>query len=281
MRWIDTHCHLDATEFSADIQAVRQRAREVGVACCIIPAVHPDNFSAVRNLAHANQDAYCLGIHPLYVANALDEALGQLHSALQIHREDTRLLAVGEIGLDLFVPELAEGPLRDRQELFYREQLKMAKQFGLPVVLHVRRSADRVLKHLRDIQGPHGEWSGVAHAFNGSEVQAREFIKLGFKLGFGGAVTFERAQQLRRLATTLPLESIVLETDAPDIAPHWLYVTAEGRAQGLPQGRNEPGEIPRIAQVVAHLRGMPISALCSANTENACVALPRLRSLLL
>jgi TatD DNase family protein len=147
-------------------------------------------------------------------------------------------------------------------------------------VLHVRRSADRLLKHLRDLGRSGPAWSGIAHAFNGSEAQAHAFIKLGFKLGFGGAVTFERALQLRHLATTLPLESIVLETDAPDIPPHWLYTTAQDRLDGAAQGRNEPGELPRIAAVVAQLRGMAVDALAEATTHNACQALPKLAGLL-
>ena len=118
---------------------------------------------------------------------------------------------------------------------------------------------------------------GIAHAFNGSCQQAQAFIDLGFKLGFGGALTYERALQLRRLATELPLSAIVLETDAPDIPPHWLYVTAEQRAAGQPQGRNEPAELPRIAQVLADLRGISLEALAQATRANAREALPRLQ----
>ena len=179
------------------------------------------------------------------------------------------------------IPELTTSPLRELQEHFYHRQLKLARQFELPVVLHVRRSADRLLKHLRELGRGGPAWSGIAHAFNGSEVQAREFIKLGFKLGFGGAVTFERALQLRHLAQTLPLDSIVMETDAPDIPPHWLYTTAGDRQAGVVQGRNEPGELPRIAEVVAQLRGISVEALAQATTANACQALPKLAGLLL
>lgn len=121
---------------------------------------------------------------------------------------------------------------------------------------------------------------GIAHAFNGSAQQAHSFLELGFKLGFGGAVTYERAQQLRRLATDLPISALVLETDAPDIPPHWLYTTATDRALGQPQGRNEPAELPRIAKVVADLRGISLEALQAATLANACSALPKLHSLL-
>jgi len=127
---------------------------------------------------------------------------------------------------------------------------------------------------------PASGWRGIAHAFNGSEVQAQAFIDLGFKLGFGGAVTFERALQLRRLAQTLPLDAIVLETDAPDIPPHWLYATAQARNDGAAQGRNTPAEIPRIAQTVAQLRGMDVNELQAAVWRNAQTALPKLAAIL-
>jgi TatD DNase family protein len=137
-------------------------------------------------------------------------------------------------------------------------------------VLHVRRSADQLLKHLRRIRV-----TGIAHAFNGSEQQARTFADLGFRLGFGGAMTFDRALQIRRLAKELPLEAIVLETDAPDIPPHWLYKTAEQRAAGE-RSRNEPAELPRIARELAQLRGMDIDTLARQTERNALAALPRL-----
>lgn len=280
MRWIDTHCHLDAWEFGSQAQEVRARAATKGVAHCVIPAVAVANFDAVRTLAHAGGDSYGLGIHPLYVRRAAPDALAVLDAQLAAHHADPRLVAIGEIGLDYFVPELQAEPLRTQQEAIYRAQLKLARHYALPVVLHVRRSADRLLKHLREVGQGGYAWSGIAHAFNGSEVQAQEFIRLGFKLGFGGAVTFERALQLRHLAKSLPLASLVLETDAPDIPPHWLYATAQQRAEGQPQGRNEPAELPRIAEVVASLRGMSVDALAEATTHNACQALPRLAPLL-
>ena len=272
--WMDTHCHLDAPEFRPDTPVVRALAAMNNVALCVIPAVGAFNFDAVRELAHQTGDAYALGTHPLYTPQAADADVTLLDAALTAHRDDPRLVAVGEIGLDYFVVGL-DGP---RQEFFYREQLRLARRHGLPVILHVRRSADQLLKHLRQI-GPDG-WQGIAHAFNGSTQQAQAFIDLGFKLGFGGAVTFDRALQLRRLASTLPLSAIVLETDAPDIPPHWLYRTAEQRASGLPQGRNEPGELPRIGAVVAGLRGMDVEELRDATTRNAIAALPKLAALL-
>ncbi|QTD46715.1 TatD family hydrolase [Ottowia testudinis] len=271
--WIDTHCHLDAGEFAADADAVRERAAQAGVGLCVIPAVEVSAFDGARTLAHRWGDAYALGIHPLYVAGATDDALAELDRALHAHADDPHLVAVGEIGLDYFVPELAApGALRERQEHFYREQLKLARRHGLPVILHVRRSVDQVLKGLRDIGVP----GGIAHAFNGSRQQADVLLGMGFKLGFGGVVTYERATRLRALAGELTDEAIVMETDAPDIPPHWLYVTAEQRASGAPQGRNEPAELPRIAQVIADLRHTTPLDLARQTSSNSMAALPRI-----
>ena len=269
--WIDTHCHLDAAEFGGEVDAVRRRAAAAGVMHCIVPAVDVANFDAVRALAHQHGDSYALGIHPLATPQAVPEHLAELDRALTAHAGDPRLVAVGEIGLDFFVPGLDA----QRQELFYREQLLLARKHGLPVLLHVRKSADRLLKHLRDL--PVG---GIAHAFNGSAQQASEFVRLGFKLGFGGTVTFDRALQIRRLATDLPLSALVIETDAPDIPPHWLYRTAGERAAGEPQGRNEPAELPRIGAELAALRGIAPNELAEATMRNAIQVLPRLGALL-
>ena len=277
--WIDTHCHLDAPEFGPDhagaIEA-RARATALGVGRCVIPAVEQANFDTVRALAHRLGDAYALGIHPLYVPRASDDDLAALDAQLSAHRDAPRLVAVGEIGLDFFVPELCEPAMRERQLAVYRAQLRLARQHRLPVILHVRRSADALLKALRELP----VCGGIAHAFSGSEQQARAFIDLGFKLGFGGAMTFEPARRLRELARTLPLQALVLETDAPDIPPQWLYTTAAERAAGRAQGVNTPAELPRIGAVLAELRGLSQEAVQEATTENALAALPRLRPLL-
>jgi len=268
--WIDTHCHLDAGEFETDRTAVVARARAAGVTQIVLPAVAPCNFDAVRTLAHAHGFAYALGIHPLFVEQAADDDLARLRDALTEHRHDARLVAIGEIGLDHFVPGLD----RERQARFYAAQLRLAREFELPVIVHVRRSADSLLKYLR--QTP--VVGGIAHAFNGSEQQAEAFVERGFKLGFGGAMTFERSLQIRRLGATLPLEAIVLETDAPDIPPQWLYRTAGERAAGA-SSRNEPGELPRIAHSLAELRGLPLDEIAAATRRNAHAALPRLAAL--
>jgi TatD DNase family protein len=272
MRWIDTHCHLDAPEFDADRDAVRAQARELGVDLCVLPAVQRADWLRVQALAALHGDAYALGIHPLYVPQAQDDDLQALDHALAQAQDDPRLVAVGEIGLDFFVPELCTPAMRERQWQFYLAQLQLAQKHGLPVILHVRRSADLLLKGLRQVRVS----GGIAHAFNGSAQQAKQFVEQGFALGFGGAMTYERATALRELARTLPADALVLETDAPDIPPHWLYQTAQARASGAPQGRNTPAELPRIAQVLADVRGQALAELQVQTTLNAIRVLPRL-----
>jgi len=273
-QWIDTHCHLDAREFDADRAGVVQRANAAGVTMQVLPAVGVFNFETVRALAHEYGLAYALGIHPLCVGNAADDDLDKLEAALQAHRDDPRLVAVGEIGVDLFVPGLIA--IRPRQEHFYREQLKIARRAGLPVLVHVRRSADAVLAGLRRIDVP----GGIAHAFNGSDQQAGHFVERGFRLGFGGAVTFDSARQIRHVATTVPASAIVLETDSPDIPPTWLYRTmGEREAHAQPQARNEPAEVARIAEAFAQLRGMPLGELAATTRANAIAVMPKLAGL--
>jgi TatD DNase family protein len=244
--FIDTHCHLDAAEFDADRDAEYARAVAGGVTTQVVPAVSRDNFAAVATTC--TRYPGCLpawGLHPMYIHVHRPEHLADLRTQIDTQRP----VAIGEIGLDRFV-DLDYAT----QEFFYVEQLKIAQEYDLPVLLHCRRANDEILKHLRRIKVR----GGIAHAFNGSPQQADEFIKLGFKLGFGGAFTWPRANKLRRLAIDLPLQAIVLETDSPDIPPVWI-----GR------GRNAPGELPRIAQTLAELRGIDIEAVAQATTRNA------------
>jgi TatD DNase family protein len=261
--FIDTHCHLDAGEFAADRDAVASAALQNGVSMIVVPAVERANFNAVCKLA--DQHAHCavaLGIHPLYVDGAQADDVQFLAALVEKKLSGTKQpVAIGEIGLDFFV----EGYIRERQEYYFVEQLKLARQFDLPVILHVRRSIDDVLKYLRKIKVR----GGIAHAFNGSHQQADMLIDLGFKLGFGGAMTYPRALKIRELAATLPLESIVLETDAPDIPPEWL-----GH-----DGRNSPDQLPGIAQVLADLRGINRSEVAEITTKNALDILPKLSQL--
>ena len=271
MVFIDTHCHLDASEFDANRASVIADAAANHVQMMVVPAVHLSNFEIVSQIAQQNPSCvHALGIHPMYVNQSNADDLKILRTLIEAQLQTAQPpVAIGEIGLDFFV----EGFDKAKQEFFFVEQLKLAKQFDLPVILHVRKSIDDILKHLRQ----HRVTGGIAHAFNGSLQQAEQFIALGFKLGFGGALTYSRALKIRELVCTLPLEAIVLETDAPDIPPHWLYATAEQRAAGQPQGRNEPAELPRIAQVLADLRGISLEALAQATCANAREALPRLQ----
>lgn len=239
---IDTHCHLDAAEFESDREQVIERSRRAGVDVIVLPAVDADHFGRVVKLAQSNPGhcVYALGIHPMYVDRADDGDLARLAAAIEAHRDDPALVAVGEIGLDFFVPGLD----RERQERFFQAQLQLARAYDLPVLLHVRRAQDTVLKHLRKAGLQRG---GIAHAFNGSLQQAEAFLSLGFVLGFGGVMTFERAQRIRALVRDLPPTAHVLETDAPDLSPSWLH-----------PGRNEPAQLPAIAEVFAQLRGVTV-----------------------
>lgn len=248
---IDTHCHLDAAEFAGDRDDVVRAAIEAGVSAIVVPAVSPQNFPAVRQCCERYSGSYpAYGIHPLYLGSIDESGFRQLRDWLRKELAGPhRPVAIGEIGLDFFVPGFDAA----RQELFFVEQLKIARDFDLPVLLHVRRSVDQILKCLRRI----GVRGGIAHAFNGSRQQADEFLRLGFKLGFGGTMTFPRSTRIRELATSLPLESVVLETDAPDIPPAWL----DG-------GRNAPRELVRIAGVLAELRGLSLRDVEAATTEN-------------
>ena len=260
--WIDTHCHLDAHEFGAQSLDVAARAARAGVSAIMAMAVERGNFGAVAALAaQAPNVVYALGIHPICVPQARDEDLEVLRGAVQAALDDPNFVGIGEIGLDFFIPLLCEPAMREKQECFFRAQLRIARDFDLPVMTHVRRSQDQVLKHLRQIRPP----GGIAHAFNGSFQQAHTFIDLGLHLGFGGAMTFTRALQIRRLATELPLDAIVLETDSPDIAPSWIH-----------PGRNTPDQLPRIGAALAELRGIGAADVCDAVHRNSLAAIPRL-----
>ncbi len=251
---IDTHCHLDAAEFDGDRDLVVAAAQEAGLARIVIPAIVPNNFAAVRDCCRRYPicvPAY--GIHPLCVGDAggLESALAQLRDWLIAEAAGEHPpVAVGEIGLDFYVPGFDAA----RQEAFFSAQLALASELGLPVLMHVRRSVDRVLKYLRQSAVP----GGIAHAFNGSRQQADEFIRRGFRLGFGGTLTYPRSTRIRALAQSLPLEAIVLETDSPDIAPAWI------RGE-----RNSPAELKRIAAVLADLRGETLAAISAATGANA------------
>ncbi len=281
---IDTHCHLDAPAFDVDREELVHQARALGVGRMVIPAVSPNRFEIVRAMAHSLPGmGYALGVHPWFVQpgqlvrvdpaccavllqehekkNTLEQAISTLASALERYRDDPCLVAVGEIGLDGGVAGLDEAA----QHYLYAAQLKLARDFDLPVLCHVHKAQDQVLKGLRRF----GVKQGIAHAFNGSVQQAQAFLAQGLKLGLGGQLTYSRAQRVRRLAVELPLEAIVLETDAPDQPPAWC---SESRPP-----RNTPVEIVRIAQTLADLRAIDIEELAVCTTANAYSALPRLQ----
>ena len=268
LAWIDSHAHLDALEFDDDRDAVREQARRLGVRHCILPAVERANFLCVQSLARQWGDSYALGIHPLYTLGAQESDLQVLDQSLTQNARDPCLVALGEVGLDGFVA----GMDWSRQLFFYEQQLLLAKKHALPLILHVRRSSDALLKGLKST-GSHG---GIAHAFNGSLVQAHHFMDMGFCLGFGGAVTYERALHLRRLLVELPLAHIVLETDSPDIPPQWLYVKASERALGSKPARNSPVELTRIAQLICEIKGVSLEELSCQSCLNVARVLPRL-----
>ena len=262
--WFDSHCHLDAPEFFEDFGRVVERSKSSNLSGVLIPTVQAKDFDQVRGIVESiatslPKTVYTLGIHPLFTNDASESDIELLERSIDASMSNPRFVGVGEIGLDYFVTHLDN----QKQEWFFEEQLKLAKKFNLPVVLHVRRSQDQILKRLRTINVS----GGIAHAFNGSFVQAQNYLDLNFKLGFGGAMTYERALQIRRLATELPLSSFVLETDSPDIPPAWL-MDSESR-------RNEPSHLERIAKVMSDIRGITELELSKAIDANLRRVLPR------
>lgn len=262
---IDTHCHLDASEFDTDRDQVWLAAQAQGVRAVVIPAVTQATFQPIMQwCAQQPQAGFALGWHPMYVAQAPDDALQQLQqyvAAVLAGPQAHQLLAIGEIGLDFYLTRDNEA----KQIALFEGQLQIAKQFELPVILHVRSAIDNILKYLRK----HRVCGGIAHAFNGSMQQAAVFADLGFKLGFGGAMTWPRALKIRQLAAALPLEQLVLETDAPDIPPVWI-----GH-----QGRNSPAQLKRIAEELCLIRGLENSQLIEMIGKNSTQVLPKLAHL--
>ena len=243
----DSHCHLDAAEFDADRPAVLARARDAGVARQLVPAVDRASWDAIRTLCAAEpglRPAY--GLHPMFLGRHQPGHLDELRDWL----ESERPAAVGECGLDFFV----DGLDPDKQRLYFRRQLELARDFDLPVVLHARRAVEEVIATLREVGGQRG----VVHSWSGSEEQARQLFDLGFCLGIGGPVTYDRAKRLRRTVASMPLDCLLLETDAPD------QPDADWRGQ-----RNEPARLRQVLDVVAQLRGQPAAAIAEATSANA------------
>jgi TatD DNase family protein len=251
--WIDSHCHLDAPEFDADRDEVVACAQAAGVAAIINLPGHIDHFAQAKLTREKYGCITGFGIHPMWVAGPGGASVREHIAILRKWVEREKPDLIGEIGLDFFIPNFNQV----EQEWFYVEQLKIARDFDLPVSLHVRRSQDHLLKHLRRIKVR----GGFAHAFNGSAQQAAEFVKLGFCLGFGGTATFPQANQVRRLLRDVPIENIVVETDAPDIPPSFLGTMGSHE-------RNSPEFVPRIGAMLAEVRGMGVEAFADATTSN-------------
>lgn len=245
---VDTHCHLDAGEFSHDRPQVIARAREAGVAMQVLPATHADAWPGLRDAAALDPGLFAAyGLHPTFLEHHREPHLQALEDWIGAERP----VAVGECGLDFFV----EGLDRDAQSRFFDAQLRIARDAGLPVVVHARRAVDDVTAAIRRIGGG---LRGVVHSFSGSRQQAEKLWELGFMLGIGGPVTYPRANRLRTLVASMPIEHLLLETDAPD------QPDADHRGQ-----RNEPARLHRVCGTIAGLRGVAAHEIAAATTENA------------
>lgn len=244
---VDTHSHIDVAEFDVDRAAAIERARAAGIAHQIVPAIHAHTWPALRD-ACARFDGLhaAYGLHPVYLDMHREDDLGALRE--WIERE--RPVAVGECGLDYFVDDLDP----TRQQALFDAQLRIARDFDLPVIVHARRAVDAVIASIRRIGG----LRGVVHSFSGSRQQAETLWREGFLLGLGGPVTYERANRLRVLAATMPLEFLVLETDSPD--------QPDAAARGA---RNEPARLVEVLRTIAGLRGRTVDEVASATTANA------------
>jgi TatD DNase family protein len=248
---IDTHAHLDVDEFAADRAAVLARARAAGVVAQVVPAITRTHWPGLAELANRHVDLFpAYGLHPVYLESHVDGDVEALDTWLAEHPA----VAVGEIGLDGYVDEIATGVAWERQWRLFTAQLDVALNHRLPVIIHARRALDHVLKALRQRPG----LTGIIHSFSGSRQQADQALAQGCCLGFGGPVTYPRANRLRKLVAGLPDEALVLETDAPD------QPSVNHRGE-----RNEPSFLPEIAACVAELRGVPMAELAEQTAANA------------
>nr|WP_306670759.1 MULTISPECIES: TatD family hydrolase [unclassified Endozoicomonas] len=249
----DSHCHLDFPEFDQDRNKTLEQCWLSGVHSICIPATEARYWPRVLKQAHSVPDSVrlyaALGLHPYFLKSHKPHHLDELKVFLTRHSET--VCAVGEIGLDYSLTDSN----RDEQHFYFVRQLELADRFKLPVILHCRKAHDEILKQIRQIKLERG---GIVHAFSGSEQQARQYIELGFKLGFGGTITYERARKTRQLATSLPLSSIVLETDAPDMP-----------MSGYQGQRNTPARLPVVLKHLAQLRSSSVKEIARATTENA------------
>ncbi|MFC3607798.1 TatD family hydrolase [Stutzerimonas tarimensis] len=253
MRLIDTHTHLDFEHFDADRTEVIARSLRRGVERILVLGVFAGNWERVWQMALDEPAVHAaLGMHPVFLAEHRPEHLKSLRGWLERLRGADKLCAIGEIGLDYYI----EDPDRERQQALLEPQLELAAEFALPVLLHVRRAHAPMIATLKRHKLPR---TGIAHAFSGSWEEAREYIRLGYKLGLGGAGTWPQAHRMHRVLKELPLESIVLETDAPDITPH----SHAGE-------RNSPEFLPDICHELARIKGITPEALAEASYRNSC-----------
>ena len=232
--YFDTHCHLD---FLSNTELAVEEARACGVSRILVPSVHPENFLKVIELADRYEGVYyTLGIHPCFVAKTSADALQILEKTILRCLSDNRFIGIGEIGLDFHIKDFD----KEKMESFFHAQLSLAEKYSLPVILHIRKAQDIVLKYFRSFNLV----GGVAHAFNGSKQQAKNYLNCGLLLGFGGTITYERSINIRSLLKFTPEQSFVVETDSPDMNPSWLGKGVE----------NSPKNIVRIFDFVAELR---------------------------
>ncbi|MGE8435515.1 MAG: TatD family hydrolase [Pseudomonas palmensis] len=253
MRLVDTHTHLDFPDFDADRSEVLGQARRAGVERMVVLGVYQDNWQRVWELVKSDPQLYAaFGLHPVYLEQHRPEHLLALGDWLSRLRGDRQLCAVGEFGLDYYVAELD----RERQQALFEAQLQLAVDFDLPALLHVRRSHADVIARLKHFKLARG---GIVHAFAGSYEEAREYRRLGFRLGLGGAATWPQALRLRKVLPRLGLDGVVLETDSPDMAPA-MYAGV----------RNSPVHLPQIAVALAEVMGVAPQVLAEASTRNAC-----------
>nr|WP_194718591.1 TatD family hydrolase [Pseudomonas typographi] len=249
---VDTHTHLDFPVFEADRGALLDQAQARGVERVVVLAVHRANWQRVWDLAEQDPRLYAaLGLHPVYLAEHRPQHIDELRHRLERLAGAHKLCALGEFGLDYYVPGLA----RDAQQYWFEAQLALAAEFELPVLLHVRHCHAPVIAALKRYKLAR---RGIIHAFSGSYEEAREYIKLGYCLGVGGAPTWPQAHRLHKVLPRLPLEHVVLETDAPDMAPAM-----------HPGVRNSPLHLPDICQALAQCMGLEPQALAQASTANA------------
>ncbi|OUM25255.1 hydrolase TatD [Pseudomonas sp. 1239] len=253
MHLVDTHTHLDFPDFDADRSEVLGQARRAGVERMVVLGVYQDNWQRVWELVKSDPQLYAaFGLHPVYLEQHRPEHLLALGDWLSRLRGDRQLCAVGEFGLDYYVAELD----RERQQALFEAQLQLAADFDLPALLHVRRSHADVIARLKRFKLARG---GIVHAFAGSYEEAREYRRLGFRLGLGGAATWPQALRLRKVLPRLGLDGVVLETDSPDMAPA-MYAGV----------RNSPVHLPQIAVALAEVMGVAPQVLAEASTRNAC-----------